>query len=341
MENRTVTETRCPCCMEIHDTQHVSVRESNIFKEVPVEYMAEYNYCERADEMFADEKQISLNDINMKNAYRKKMGLLTSYQIAAIREQYDISQADLCLLLGWGGKTITRYESHQVQDRAHDTILRKLSSDPAWFLQLLTEKRTCMPPRSYGDCKEAGCRLYKTRHDSYLQETILSSYAGLQNDTEVTGNKSLSLEVVIDMVNYYANAATMKFLFVVKLMKLLWYADALSFKRRGYSISGLVYRALPMGAVPIGYKSILELSGIQYEEIEMGDGIGYHFFATEHREYPRLSYADREILDVVIERFDDATKDGIVEAMHQEEAYKEASLRDVIPFKRTLQLSLS
>jgi len=34
-----------------------------------------------------------------------------------------ISQSDLCLLLGWGGKTITRYESHQVQDIAHDTIL--------------------------------------------------------------------------------------------------------------------------------------------------------------------------------------------------------------------------
>lgn len=29
------------------------------------------------------------------------------------------------MLLGWGGKTITRYESHQVQDKAHDTILKK------------------------------------------------------------------------------------------------------------------------------------------------------------------------------------------------------------------------
>lgn len=33
-------------------------------------------------------------------------------------------------MLGWGSKTITRYESHQVQDRAHDTILKKISHDP-------------------------------------------------------------------------------------------------------------------------------------------------------------------------------------------------------------------
>ena len=143
------------------------------------------------------------------------------------------------------------------------------------------------------------------------------------------------------MVNYYANAATMRFLFVVKLMKLLWYADELSFKRRGHSISGLVYYARPMGDVPLAYKSVLELSGIQYEEIDMGNGIGCRFSPTDRREYPHLSAADRDILDTVIERFGDATKDEIVDAMHQEQAYKMAASRDVIPFGRTLQLSLA
>lgn len=40
-------------------------------------------------------------------------------------------------LLGWGEKTITRYERHQVQNMAHDAVLRKISSDPAWLLELL------------------------------------------------------------------------------------------------------------------------------------------------------------------------------------------------------------
>ena len=37
-------------------------------------------------------------------------------------------------------------------------------------------------------------------------------------------------------------------------MKLIWYADALSYKRRGFAIKGLVYQALPMGTVPVGNK---------------------------------------------------------------------------------------
>ena len=65
----------CPCCMEEHDMQKITVMEHNVFKNVPVEYLAEYFYCPRADETFADEDQITANDKAMKKAYREKTGL--------------------------------------------------------------------------------------------------------------------------------------------------------------------------------------------------------------------------------------------------------------------------
>lgn len=68
----------CLACMEEHEVQRVIIMESNVFKEQQVEYPAEYFYCDQADEFYADERQISLNDIAMKNAYRVKLGLLTS-----------------------------------------------------------------------------------------------------------------------------------------------------------------------------------------------------------------------------------------------------------------------
>ena len=68
------TEKRiCPCCMEEHDVQTIEVTEKNVFKGTPVEFKAEYIYCDRADETCAEEEQISANDISMKNAYREKM----------------------------------------------------------------------------------------------------------------------------------------------------------------------------------------------------------------------------------------------------------------------------
>lgn len=331
----------CLCCMEEHAVRTVTVREHSIFKNVPVEYTAEYFYCDQADETYADEQQISLNDIAMKNAYREKMGLLTSSQIVAIRAKYGISQSDLCLLLGWGSKTITRYESHQVQDNAHDTILRKLDSDPEWFLQLLNTGKTSFSAASYAKYTEAGTALFEKDHDLYLKSAIMSKYARFLHNPEITGGKVLSLDVVVDMIRYYANSSIVTGLFRVKLMKMLWYADALSYKRHGHAISGLVYRALPMGAVPIAYESIVDLSTIRCEEIEMGDGTGYKFLPTEDKEYPHLTQEDMEILDTVIQRFGKVSKSVIVETMHQEDAYIETAPHDVIQFKYAQTLSLA
>ncbi|MBQ7487798.1 MAG: DUF4065 domain-containing protein [Clostridia bacterium] len=331
----------CTCCMEEHDVKRVVIRENNTFKGVPVEYDAEYFYCDNADETYADEQQISANDISMKNAYRQATGLLTSDQIAAIRARYSISQSDLCLLLGWGGKTITRYESHQVQDIAHDTILRKLADDPEWFLNLLDAAKDSLSIASYAKYREAGAALFEQDHDQYLKSAIMAKYVRYQQNPEYTGKAALSLDVVVDLIHYYANSAKVTGLYRVKMMLMLWYADALSYKRRGHAISGMVYRALPMGAIPIAYDSIVDLSSIQCEEIDMGEGTGYKFLPSENREYPNLSPEDLSILDDIIRRFGKTPKAEIVEIMYQEDAYIETAPGGIIQFKHALMLSIS
>ena len=331
----------CPCCMEEHDVQRITTEESNVFKGVPIVYNAEYYYCDRADEAYADEEQISSNDIAMKNSYREKVGLLTSNQIMAIRAQYGISQSDLCLLLGWGRKTITRYESHQVQDVAHDTILRKLNSDPEWFLQLLQAGKESISTAAFEKYHEEGTALFEKKHDLYLKSAIMSKYARFRRNPEATGGKALSLDVVVDMIHYFANSKKVLNLYRVKLMKMLWYADVLSYKRRKHAISGLAYLALPRGAVPVAYESIVDLSTINCEEIEIGDGVGYRYLPTEDKDYPYLTSEDKEILDAVICRFGSATTNEIVDTMHREDAYKETALKDIILFKYAKKLSLS
>lgn len=87
---------------------------------------------------------------------------------------------------------------------------------------------------------------------------------------------------VVDVIRYFSNSANVTNLYKVKLMKLMWYADFLAYKLRGYAITGLVYQALPMGAVPIGHDSIIDLKGVNYEEIDMGDGTAYRFCRSEY-----------------------------------------------------------
>ncbi len=177
----------------------------------------------------------------------------------------------------------------------------------------------------------------------YVRKTLYFSYKG--NGSPVVKVIYLTsrpyLDAVVDMIHYYANSPKVTSLYRVKLMKLLWYADALSYKRRGHAISGMVYRALPMGAVPIAYESIVDLSSIHCEEIDMGEGTGYKFLPTDNKEYPNISPEEQSVLDDIIQRFGNTPKAEIVEIMHQEDAYTETAPGDIIQFKYALTLSIS
>lgn len=330
----------CTCCMEEHEVKTVRVIEYTSFKDVQVNYEATYFYCDLAEELYMDELQIQENDMAMKDAYRREEGLLTSKEIIGIRGKYNISQSDLCLLLGWGGKTITRYEGHQVQDKAHDTILKKLDTDPEWFLNLLIESREKLPTELYKKYFDMATVLYEKNQDLYLRKAIEARYAKFQNTSMFNGNVKLSLDKTVDVIRYFASSIKVTNLYKVKLMKLMWYADAFSFKKRGYAITGLVYQAMPMGAVPIGHDSIINLKGVPCKEVDMGETYAYYFDLKEDVKESSLSNEDREILDVVIEGLGRMSKNEIVDFMHKEQAYIKTVTKDIISFKYVESLQI-
>lgn len=322
----------CACCMEEHEVKTVCVAEQTTFKNIQVNYDAVYFYCDMAEELYMDELQIRKNDMALKDAYRKKQGLLTSKEIIAVRTKYGISQSDLCLLLGWGAKTITRYESHQVQDKAHDTILKKLDQDPEWFLSLLEGIKNSLSPDLYRKYFNTATALYEKNQDQYLRKAIEARYAKFYQNEMLHGNTALSLDKVVDVIRYFASSLKVTCLYKVKLMKLMWYSDALSYKKRGHAITGLVYQALPMGAVPIGHDSIIGLQNVPCEEVDMGETYAYHFTLKGDIQYPFLSEDEKAILDIVIEKLGKMSKNEIVDFMHKEQAYRKTAQRECIPF---------
>lgn len=330
----------CSCCMEEHDVKTVLVKDTATFKNRLVEYEASYLFCDLADELYMNEQQIQENDLKLKDAYRRSEGLLTSSQISAIRAKYKISQSDLCTLLGWGGKTITRYEGHQVQDKAHDTILKKLAQDPEWFIALLNDAQDNLSPESYKKYLEAASSLYEKDQDTYLRKAIEASYVKFQGNQMYQGNAELSLDKVVEVIRYFAASPDITNLFKVKLMKLMWYADSLAYKMRGYAITGLVYQALPMGAVPVGHNSIIDLKDVPCEEVDMGETYAYHFVLQGKQSYHFLTKEEIDILAIVITKLGKMSKNEIVQFMHKEQAYIKTPPRDIIQFKYAESLQI-
>jgi putative zinc finger/helix-turn-helix YgiT family protein len=323
--------------MEEHNIDIVEVYEQEVFKNVTVGYTATYEYCSHTDEYLETEEMIKSNNLAVKDAYRKKLGLLTSSEIRNIREKYGISQKDFSEILDWGKATITRYENHQVQDRAHDDILRKIDNDPKWLLDMLKRAKDRLSPKSFNKYYHLANEQYCKKKNQYRIDTIHAIYANFEDDI-IKGCTELDLEKVVEVINYLAKKVYS--LHKVKLMKLLWYSDVLNFKRHGKSITGLVYRALPMGAVSEGYDEIVLLDGVSFDVVCYGDKIAYKFKSTPGVEIKKLSVSELETIDKIINEFGDLNTEEIVDKMHNEEAYKSTLSNSIISYSFAEQLSL-
>ena len=327
----------CFSCMEEHAVETVQIIRNGKFRDVDFEYTEIAEYCDINDELSQNEGMIRQNAISFKDAYRKKVGLLTSQEIIEIRNRYGFSQGDLSRILGWGEKTITRYESHQIQDPAHNDLLRLVADDPKWLLGKIKESKGILSVKAYEKYINAVSKEYSEKSNSYIIDSIESEYTMVGEEASVYETKP-NLNKVAAVINYIA--AGIDFPYLTRMMKLLWYSDALSYKRSGKVITGLVYTAEPMGALPIGYRKLLGLDDVEVMNALVGDGEGILFISKEAYDYSCLSDKEKACIDTVMERFRFTKTLDLIDVMHGETAYKNTKNGEIISFDQATELSL-
>lgn len=92
-----------------------------------------------------------------------------------------------------------------------------------------------------------------------------------EEETDYNGYKVLDIEKLSNVIGYFAQF--MDHLYKVKLMKLLWYTDTIFFGRYGKSMTGLVYKHKPLGALPIAYDEIIHLPTVKVVEEMINEDI--------------------------------------------------------------------
>lgn len=97
-------------------------------------------YCSHCNEEVFDKDTEIRNDILLFDSYKKKQNLLTSKEIISIREKYNLSQATFSKIMGFGLKTITRYENGAIQDNTHDNLLRLANIEDNFFALWIMNK---------------------------------------------------------------------------------------------------------------------------------------------------------------------------------------------------------
>ena len=130
VRSRVLPDDACPACgtlmKEERGRLHVPVNGESVA--VP---SAKHLRCPKCDEVvlrFQDATRLQEDAIAI---YRKQHGLLSADEIRAIRERFELTQAELARLLHLGANTVSRWESgRNVQSAAMDMLLRLIRDLP-------------------------------------------------------------------------------------------------------------------------------------------------------------------------------------------------------------------
>lgn len=331
----------CPLCDRTHEVEERKRLAAITLKGDRITYEERYYFCANADEdesEFETGSMTNENLLNARNAYRVKHGLLTSDEIVAIRESYGLSQVDLARLLGWGEATISRYESKAIQDEAYDTMLRLIKDNPLQALEFLKKNAAKFPGRKR---LEVRAKIVE-RLDSYGKEYLTrqafeGEYVNFEEPSDSNGFAALNIDKIEAAISYIAESVSN--LFKVKLMKMLWYVDALSYKTSGCAMTGMVYRHNDMGALPVGHYSLMNLENLNvHEEESYNYDSMLHIYPTSDMDYSVLSAEDKKVLDLVIRKFKNYKTKEIVDYMHEEKAYLETKSGEIILFSMAKEI---
>ena len=123
----------CPEDQELMPGYIVDGETEHIVAGVKVNAPSFHLVCKKCGARLSSNDVERENDISIYDAYKKKAGLLTTYEIKEIRIKRGMSQRQLAKFLDIGEKDITRYENGSVQTRSIDNMIRLVGDDTAYM----------------------------------------------------------------------------------------------------------------------------------------------------------------------------------------------------------------
>jgi putative zinc finger/helix-turn-helix YgiT family protein len=279
--------------------------------------------CNDTGEQFEDDAFAQLNYNQLVNQYRVKYSIPFPEQIAAIREKYGLSAAKMSDILGFGTNSYRQYERGEVPSQSNAKLIL-LAGDPHEFKKLIEYCNT-LDQNYIEKLNRTIENLLEEQKKRKFEKQLENYFFGACLPNSFTGYKVPDIVKFSEMVVFFTEKLQP---WKTKLNKLLFYSDFLSYSRTGFSMSGVQYRAIPMGPVPKNFNSIFEYMAnkeevdIYYSNFNDG-GTGEQFKPNQKKEFNSSLFTktELEILNDVVIRFEAASTNEIIEISHQEKAW--------------------
>lgn len=322
---------RCPH----NDTHIIKKDETYDVKGEPVAVEAKVRVCKKCNEEIFDMK---LDTENLKQAYqkyKKAHGLLLAEDIVRIRNRYKLGQRTFAKLIGCTQATLVRYEKGTIQNDTHNRLIN-LMDNPENLRETYGKIQSEL---SESECRKIELALAQNRNKVAPYYRIFQDKEK-GNPTEYSGFQRFNFQKLKNIIIYYAQ--NQKKLYKTKLMKLLWYTDALNFSRSTKSISGLTYIHLNFGPVPEDRNELLglleKMDVIRIEEDTSTSYVGERIETDAQFDASIFSEKELGVLQEINKKFDDSSSTDLVRLSHEEDAYLKTSPQERLSFLYALNL---
>ncbi|MDE6058012.1 MAG: DUF4065 domain-containing protein [Muribaculaceae bacterium] len=290
----------------------------------------EYSYIhtgiiDEDGEMWTTTEMDEANIFQVYNQYRTTHGIPFPDEISGLREHYGLSAAKMAQILGFGINQYRMYEDGEVPSVSNArTIIAAREKDV--FMSFVEASKSEMNEQEYQRIRKK-------------VEAAKGDYKPIVPPSEYTGFRSLSTDKVANVVRLIIT--TIGSTFVTKMNKLLFYADFIHYKKHGYGITGITYKALPFGPVPEHWGMLYSsLPGIDMEEFVYPSGhSGIKLEATKNTDNI-LNESELSTIENVCALFSNMSAGEISQTSHLEKGWIEnKDTRSAISYQEAFALN--
>ena len=276
--------------------------------------------CEDTGEQFTTDDSDTAAFVQVTNQYRAKYGIPYTDEIIDVRKRYGICAAKMSQILGIGVNQYRLYEQGEVPSVSNGRMIRSVMN-PKVMLEMVESSKNEMSKSEYDRIVSkvkaviAESEAYKLTQ--YETKRLFTVPRGADN-----GYAQVSLDRLKNILLYFIEKSDG--VFFTKMNKLLFYADFMAYRVTGKGMTGLAYKAIAHGPVPVRWDRIYSFyDEIDQEIVQFPDGReGTKLVSKLPPVMADFNDEELEILGAVYERFKNETPTQISKTSHDEEAWK-------------------
>lgn len=314
----------------------VSLKYENselIYRKEKFETVQIYYLCEDTGETFTTDE---LDEINIKfvhNEYRLKYGIPFPDEIKSIRNRYGLSASKMAVILGFGDNQYRLYENGDMPSVANGKVLTAIK-DVEFFKNLFLNSINQFDETDFFKIKEKLDDIVSFTNTEEKAKLIFEGYTRSEQNGYAVQSYSKLKNTILFFIE------KMGAVFHTKMNKLLFFTDFLSYKRHGVGFTGLAYKAIQYGPVPICWDRVYSLiDDVESIEDETYEYVGTKLVSTLSPDMSSFSEEEKALLNDIVKKFKDYSSKMMTEYSHEEQAWlKNKDFKRVIRYSEAFTL---